>query len=161
MDSITPSPQYLWLGRLIGNWTYSHDTPQTDDARMRKVEGTETFRAIGALWVQGEAVGPLPDGSGMSVSITTLGWDPSRDRFVGTWVSSTMPSLWVYEGELDAGGQRLALYSEGPAMDGTAGLVPYMDVIEFVDDNHRTLTGHTKGPDGRWTAFTTVEYRRQ
>jgi len=161
MDSVTPSPQHLWLGRLIGNWAYTHDAPKTDDARMTKVEGTETYRAIGPLWVQGEAVGPLPDGSGMSVSIMTLGWDPSRGRFVGTWVGSTMPTLWVYEGELDAAGQRLSLYSEGPAMDGTSGLVPYMDVVEFIDDNHRTLTGHTKDAAGRWTQFMTVNYRRQ
>src|SRR5690606_8485414 len=117
--------------------------------RVTKLEGTESYRSVGALWVLGEAVGPTPDG-GMSVSLTTLGWDPHKGRFVGTWVGSSMPSLWVYDGELDADGRALSLHSDGPAMDGTDALVPYKDVIEFIDDNTRSLTGHTKTADGRW-----------
>ena len=160
MEQIQPTKEHQWLGRLIGNWAWSHDAPQTDDARMTKVEGTETYRALGSLWVQGEAVGPLPDG-GMSVSQTTLTWDPARKRFAGTWVGSVMPYLWVYDGELDGDGRRLLLHSQGPAMDGTNALIPYLDVIEFVDDNTRTLTGHTKAADGTWAPFMTVEYRRR
>ncbi len=160
MDTPTPTKEHRWLGRLVGDWTFSHDAPQTDDARMTKIEGTETFRAIGALWVQGEAVNPMPEG-GMAVSQMTLGWDPATGRFVGTWLGSMMPVLWVYDGELDATGQALSLYSEGPAMDGSSRREPYKDVITFVDDNTRTLTGHTKDADGRWKAFMTVEYRRR
>jgi hypothetical protein len=161
MNPIAPSKQHQWLGRLIGDWTFSHDAPDTGDARMTKIHGTESYRAIGSLWVQGEAVAPLHDGSGMSVSLTTLGWNPDTGRFVGTWIGSMMPYLWVYDGELDAGGQTLSLYCEGPAMDGSGALVPYKDVITFIDDNTRTLSGHTKDADGRWTAFMTVEYRRR
>lgn len=160
MEPVNPTSQHQWLGRLVGDWAWSHDAPQTDEARMTKVEGTETYRAIGPLWVQGEAVGPIPDGS-MSVSQTTLTFDPKTGRFVGTWVGSTMPYLWIYDGELDASGRKLSLYSRGPAMDGTAALEPYLDVIEFVDDNTRTLTGHTKDAEGRWKAFMTVQYRRR
>jgi hypothetical protein len=161
MEPIHPSKQHLWLGRLIGDWTFSHDAPKTADARLTRIEGTESYRAIGALWVQGEAVAPEHDGSGMSVSITTLGWDPGKGRFVGTWLGSTMPQLWVYDGEIDADGRVLSLYCEGPSMDGTGALAPYKDVIEFLDDNRRTLTGHTKNADGHWTSFMTVEYRRR
>lgn len=160
MDTPTPTKEHRWLGRLIGDWTFSHDAPQTDDARMTKIEGTETFKAIGPFWVQGEAVNPMPEG-GMAVSQMTLGWDPAKGRFVGTWVGSMMPTLWVYDGELDASGQVLSLHSEGPAMDGSPRLEPYKDVVTFIDDNTRTLTGHTKDADGAWKAFMTVEYRRR
>jgi hypothetical protein len=160
MEQVDPTPQHQWLGRLIGEWTFRHDVPRTDDARVTTIEGTEVFRAIGPLWVQGEAVSPLPDG-GMSMSLMTLGWDPAKGRFVGTWVGSVMPTLWVYDGELEPDGQTLSLYSEGPAMDGTSGLVPYKDVVAFIDDNTRTLTGHTKAADGAWSPFMTVEYRRR
>jgi hypothetical protein len=160
MNTFEPTSQHQWLGRLIGDWTWSHDAPKTDNAQMTTVEGTETYRAIGPLWVQGEAVGPIADG-GMTVSQTTLTFDPATNRFAGTWVGSMMPYLWIYDGELDASGRRLSLYSKGPSMDGTGGLEPYLDVIEFIDDNTRTLTGHTKDAEGRWKAFMTVEYRRR
>ena len=160
MEQMQPSPEHQWLGRLIGQWTFSHDAPKSDDARITRIEGTEAFRAIGPLWVQGEAIAPMPEG-GMSVSLMTLGWDPTKGRFVGTWVGSVMPFLWIYDGELDASGQALSLFSEGPAMDGSSRLVPYKDVIRFVDDNTRTLTGHAQTDDGTWKEFMTVEYRRR
>jgi hypothetical protein len=160
MEKFEPTREHQWLGRLIGDWTWTHDVPATGDTRVTHLEGTETFRAIGQLWVLGEAVGPMP-GGGASVSLMTLGWDPQKNKYVGTWVGSPMPSLWVYEGELEAGGNALALYSTGPAMDGSSGLAPYKDVIAFLDDNTRTLAGHVKGANGDWQRFMTVEYRRR
>jgi hypothetical protein len=160
MKQVQPTREHRWLGRLVGDWTFSHDAPTSDDARLTRIEGTETFRAIGPLWVQGNAVNPMPEG-GMAESLMTLGWDPTTGRFVGTWVGSMMPTLWVYDGELDTTGQVLSLYSNGPAMDGSGTLVPYKDEIRFIDDNTRTLTGHTRTPDGNWTAFMTVDYRRR
>ena len=72
-----------------------------------------------------------------------------------------MPLGNWYEGELDPSGHILSLYSEGPAPDGSGALVPYKDVITFLSDNHRTLTGHTKAPDGSWTSSMTVDYHRR
>ncbi len=160
MGTFEPTKEHQWLGRLVGDWTWSHDVPATGDTRVTHLVGTETYRAVGPLWVLGEAVGPTPDG-GASVSLMTLGWDPTKSRFVGTWIGSSMPYLWVYDGELDASGRMLSLYSDGPAMDGSTALVPYRDVIEFIDDNTRTLTGSTKAEGGTWKVFMTVEYRRR
>lgn len=160
MDTVEPAKEHRWLGRLVGTWRWRHDVPPTGDTKVTRLEGTEIYRAIGPFWVQGEAVGPTPDG-GASVSQTTLTWNPATGRFAGTWIGSTMPMLWVYDGELDESGQILSLHSEGPAMDGSARLVPYKDVIRFVDDNTRTLTGHAREADGTWRAFMTVEYTRR
>jgi hypothetical protein len=160
MDTPAPTKEHLWLGRLIGDWTFSYDAPDTDNTRTRRIEGTETFRAIGALWVQGDGVSPMAEG-GMGVTQITLGWDPLKGRFVGTWLGTMLAYLWVYDGELDSTGQVLSLYSDGPAMDGSGRMEPYKDVITFIDDNTRTLTGHTKDADGNWKAFMSMEYRRR
>ncbi|MFO7303597.1 MAG: DUF1579 domain-containing protein [Acidobacteriota bacterium] len=158
--TFTPSREHQWLARLVGEWISIEEVEATESTKATRLEGTETYRAIGAYWVVGEAVSPTHDGN-LHVSQTTLGWDPARKRFVGSWIGSSMPYLWVYDGELDESGNALALYSEGPAMDGSGAIVPYKDVIAFIDDNTRTLTGHTKGPDGQWVPFTRTEYRRR
>lgn len=161
METTTrPTREHQWLGRLTGDWVWVHEVPATGDTRMTRLEGTEVYRALGPLWVQGESVGPMPDGSA-GVSQTTLTWDPQKKRFVGTWIGSMMPHLWVYAGDLDATGQTLSLYSEGPAIDGSDRLEPYKDVIHFLDDNRRTLTGHTRDAAGTWHAFMTVHYTRR
>ena len=50
-----------------------------------------------------------------------------------------MPHLWVYDGELDASGRILSLYSVGPLMDGSGATGDYKDVIEFFSDDQRDL----------------------
>lgn len=39
-------------------------------------------------------------------------------------------------------------------------MAKYKDVIEFIDDDHRTLTSQTPGPDGKWHQFMTAHYLR-
>jgi len=39
----------------------------------------------------------------------TLGYDPQKKRYLGTWIGSMMSHLWVYEVELDASGSVLTL----------------------------------------------------
>ena len=82
---------------------------------VEKFSGTETVRKIGELWVVGEGRGPMPGGE-EATSVLSLGYDPQKRAFVGTWFGSMMTQLWVYEGELDAGKRKLTLNTEGPNM---------------------------------------------
>lgn len=159
MMNVKPTTQHQWLRRLIGSWTFEHEIADADGKPVT-VRGTETFRAIGDVWVQGEAHTAMPDGS-EHVSVMTLGFDPAKGRFVGSWTGSMMANLWVYDGELDAAERVLSLYSDGPKWDGTPGLIPYMDVVTIIDDNTRTLSGNMKDADGKWQSFMTVEYKRK
>jgi hypothetical protein len=90
----------------------------------------------------------------------TLGYDPAKGRFVGTFVGSMMTNMWVYEGTLDQKGNTLTLDTEGPSMVGDGSVAPYRDVIEMKSDDLRVMTSHGQGPDGNWTAFMTTTYRR-
>jgi hypothetical protein len=102
-------------------------------------------------------------GGGPATTVMTLGYDPQKKRYVGTWIGSMMTHLWVYDGELDAAGNALTLNSEGPSMaPGSEGkMVKYRDVIEFKSDDHRVLTSHALGEDGEWSQFMTAHYRRK
>ena len=129
------------------------------DTPPDKVAWTESVRSIGGLWVICEGQGEMP-GGGAAATIMTLGYDPGKKRYVGTWIGSMMTHLWVYEGQLDATGRKLTLDTEGPDFAVEGKTAPYKDVIEFVTDDHRVLTSHLLGPDGKWTRFMTAHYRR-
>jgi len=75
-----------------------------------------------------------------ATTLMTLGYDPAKGRFVGTWIGSMMTHLWVYDGELDPAGRVLTLNSEGPSMTGDGSFAKYQDIVEFMSDDHRVLT---------------------
>jgi hypothetical protein len=105
-------------------------------------------------------VGDMGDGD-QSTSVITLGYDPQKGRFVGTWLGSMITFLWHYDGELDAGGKVLTLNSQGPDMSGaTDKLANYRDIIELADADHYILRGQAEAEDGSWTEFMRMDYYR-
>jgi Protein of unknown function (DUF1579) len=100
-------------------------------------------------------------GAGVATMVMTLGYDPQRRRYLGTWIGSMMTHLWLYDGALDPAERALTLDAEGPDMAGTGKMAKYRDVIELESDDHRVLTSHTLGADGKWRRFMTAHYRRK
>jgi Protein of unknown function (DUF1579) len=154
-----PTKEHRWLQRLLGNWTSEMDCPAGPDQPAGTVRGTETVRSIGDLWVVCEGKADMP-GGGTGTTVMTLGYDPARQKFVGTFIGSMMTHMWVYEGTLDAAGNVLTLDTEGPRFDGKDGMAKYKDVIELPDDTNRVLWSQSQGDDGQWTRFMTANYRR-
>lgn len=155
-----PQKQHIWLKKLLGDWTSEAEIVMEPGQSPVTKQGTESVRAIGDLWVVAEGEAEMPDGN-PGTMILSLGFDPRTARFVGTWIGSMMTHLWVYDGELDDAERVLTLSSEGPSMAGDDTLSKYRDVIEVVSDDHRTLTSHALGADGKWQKFMTVHYRRK
>jgi hypothetical protein len=52
----------------------------------------------------------------------SIGWDPERGRFIGTFPSSMMAYLWLYDGVLEADGRVLTLSAEGPSYTDEPGI---------------------------------------
>lgn len=152
--------QHQWLQKLVGEWTYETEAKMGPDQPPEKATGTETVRSIGGLWILAEGEGEMP-GCGKATTIMTIGYDPEKQHYVGTWIGSMMTYLWTYDGELDPTEKILTLSSEGPAMTGEGKLAKYQDVIEFKSDDHRVLTSHVLGDDGQWHGFMTANYRRK
>jgi hypothetical protein len=155
-----PQQEHKWLQRLVGEWTFEHDCSMGPDQPAIKASGTESVRSIGGLWTMGEGRGEMPDGS-PSTTIMTLGYDPTTKRFVGTFIGSMMTHMWVYNGTLDSSGKVLTLDTEGPDFSGGSEMVQYQDIIEFISDDHRTLTSRLRDKDGNWQQFMTAHYRRK
>lgn len=155
----TPQKEHAWLQKLVGNWTSEAECIGEPGQPSIKNRGTETVKPLGELWIVGEGQGEMP-GGGSAKMMLTLGFDPKRNRFVGTWVGSMMTHLWVYEGELDAAGRVLTLNAEGPSFTDPTKQAKYQDIIEIKSDDHRTLSSRCLGDDGKWTHFMTAHYRR-
>lgn len=154
-----PQKEHQWLQKLVGEWTYETEVTSGADQPPEKATGIEKVRSLGNLWVLAESQGEIP-GCGAVTMLITLGYDPQKQRYVGTWVGSMMTYLWLYDGELDISEKVLTLNSEGPAMTGNERMAKYKDVIEFKSDDHRVMTSHVLGEDGQWHQFMTVNYRR-
>jgi hypothetical protein len=152
-----PEKQHRWLQKLVGEWTYETDLSAP---AAEKASGTERVRQLGDLWVLAEGEGRMPGGTA-ATTLMTLGYDPAKRRFVGTWIGSMMTHLWVYDGELDAAERVLTLNSDGPSMTGDGSLAKYQDIVEFMSDDHRVLTARAQTTAGNWQPLMMVHYRRQ
>jgi Protein of unknown function (DUF1579) len=158
-----PEKEHQWLQKLVGEWTYEVEAIMGPDKPAEKFTGSESVRSIGGFWVQCEGRGQMGDASdagSTAVTVMTLGYDPQKGRFVGTWIGSMMSHLWIYDGFLDASEKVLTLNAEGPSFTTEGKLGKYKDVIEFKSDDHRVLTSHTLGDDGTWHQFMTANYHR-
>ena len=155
-----PQKQHQWLERFEGDWTYESEAVMAPDQPPEKFTGSESVRSIGGLWFLAEGQGDMP-GGGAATTLMTLGYDPQRQRFVGTWIGSMMTHMWVYDGELDAAQRVLTLHTEGPNMTVPGTLAKYRETIELRDDDHRVFTSHMLRDDGSWQQLMTAHYRRR
>jgi hypothetical protein len=154
-----PQNEHKWLQKLVGEWTYESECSMGSDKPPEKFKGSESVRSLGDLWVLCEGRGEMP-GGGMATTLMTLGYDPQKQRYVGTWVGSMMTHLWVYDGYLDPEEKVLMLNAEGPSWAEEGKLAKYKDVIEIQSEDHRVLRSHMLGDDGQWHQFMTAHYRR-
>jgi hypothetical protein len=155
-----PQKEHHWLQKLVGEWTYENECPGELGKPPQKLTGTESVRSLGGLWVLAEGHGQMPDGKPATM-LMPLGYDPAKQRYVGTWIGSMMTHLWVYDGSVDASGKVLTLNAEGPNFTQPGKTAKYQDIITLVTDDHRTLTSRTLGDDGKWTQFMEAHYRRR
>jgi hypothetical protein len=89
-----PQKEHQWLEKLVGDWEIEGECYMGPDQPPMKNNGFERTHTVGRLWTVGDGEGPTPDGSHMT-SKMTLGYDPQKQKFVGTFIASMMTNLWV------------------------------------------------------------------
>jgi hypothetical protein len=160
LDAAKPRPEHEWLQQLVGEWTYESEMAEPGKPPV-KVKGTGRTRAIGDIWITSEGEGEMGWGCGMASTMTVLGYDPEKGRFVGTWLGTMMSKLWVYEGFLDETKRVLTLESEGPSMTKEGETGKYRDIFTIIDEDYHTMTGNFLGDDGVWHEMMTMHFRRK
>jgi len=158
MDKAEPTQEHRWLEQLVGEWVVQNETP----APGQEGAGawTETVRSLDGIWFISEGSGDMP-GCGPVRTMLTLGYDPHKKRYVGTWVGSMMTYLWVYEGMLDESGKVLTLDCTGPDFERPGETAHYQDIVTIIDRDNRKFTGRVQKPDGSWSEMMTAHYRRK
>lgn len=121
-----PQKEHEWLHQLVGDWTAEMHCSMGPDQPPSASKGTESVRSLGGLWTLGEGQGEGPEGKPVT-SLMTLGFDPAKGRFVGSFVASMMTMMWTYDGTLSADGKSLVLDTEGPSMTGDGAMAKYQD----------------------------------
>lgn len=156
MEKPEPTAEHGWLQQLVGQWTYEGKM-LPDDGKPPST-GTETVRMLGELWLIAEAEGTM-DGT-PAAHIITLGFDPAKQRFSGSFIASMMPSFWIYDGALDTDRKTLRLTAEGPRFDDQPGTALYEDSIEIVSADEHILRGKVQQDDGSWHEFMVTRFLR-
>lgn len=152
--SAPASPEHAWLGQLVGEWDGTAVADMGPDVQPMTFEYHTSARWVGGLWVV------LESKAGDFSSLMTLGHDPSRGGYTGTWVDTMMPTLWVYSGRIEEDGKALVLESEGPHPQELGKRMQGRDTLRILAPDHLQMTSAMKNDDGTWTEFMTADYRR-
>jgi hypothetical protein len=157
MQSPTPQPEHRWLDRMVGEWAFTTECSMGPGQPPMTGTGTDTTVSLGGLWVVSEWKQTGPDGTPMT-SRMTLGYDPARGKYVGSFVASCMTHQWVYEGVRE--GDVLTLDTEGPSFTDPTATALYQDIWELPADGPRVLRSRFRDAEGNWHEFMRAEYRR-
>ena len=142
------SKEREWLQQFVGEW----------EAESSGTKVTDTARPLGP-WVIVDIKVEIKNGP--LTGMLTVGFDPQKKKYVGTWIDSKTNYLWVYEGTVDSTGKVLTLETEGPNPMVPGKLFKAKDVHKFIDKDHRSLTSSMLGEDGKWHTFQNIDYRRK
>jgi hypothetical protein len=159
MQGTKPIREHEWLKNLIGEWKTDCEMSMGPDQPTQRSTGTESVKSLGGLWAFGQGTGTMPDGSTMEYK-TGLGYDVSFKEYRAFMIMSASSHLWKYTGTLSADGKTMTLDCVGPDMEVDGKAANYRDVIQIIDENHRTLTSSGEGKNGEWQQWMKVSYTR-
>ena len=150
--------QHVWLEQLVGEWKSSSEVAKEPGGEATTWEFEESIRSIGGLWVVSE--GKAENDGTHFTSLMTLGYDPNKEAFVGSWVDTMQTTMWIYTGQLDETQRILTLEAEGPGFEDPSKTALYRDQIELVSPDHKRIISSMLGEDGAWTTYMTVDAHR-
>jgi uncharacterized protein affecting Mg2+/Co2+ transport len=151
-----PGPEQELLKKEAGVWDASVET-MMPDGNKDVSKGVETNTLLGGLWLISDYKGALgpQDFSGHGV----MGYDPKKQKYVGTWVDTMSTTLAVVEETYDTATKTMTGAME--ATDESGKTVKMKMVTEWKDDNTRIFTMSGPGPDGKEAMMMRITYKRR
>jgi hypothetical protein len=153
-----PGPEHEIFEQDLGVWDATVETVMEPGGKPNVSKGVETNTLLGGgLWMisdfQSEFLGAPFQGHGVT------GYDPTKKKYVGTWVDSMSTGLTITEGTYDPQTKTMTARFEGPGPDGT--MMKMRTVSQWKDDNTRVFTMYS--PAGRSEEFAVMKitYKRR
>jgi hypothetical protein len=153
-----PGKEHELLKQLEGKWDVTGKI-LVDPANPTEIKGTESSKMdLGGFWLRshfkGEMLGLKFEGR------SDTGYSPLKKKYVGSWIDSFMPHLFVMEGAADEAGKVFTFTGEGfdPA---TGKPAKEKWVIEIKDADTHTMTFYAAGEDGKERKTGELTYKKQ
>lgn len=154
-----PAQEHAWLQRFVGEWATEAQMFMEPGQPPTKATGDESCRSLGGFWVVADGESNSPE---MPFSYRlTLGYDPEKKKYIGTWVDSMSSYLWKYEGAVDATGKTLTLETTGPSPTMPGKMIQFREATEFISQDQRRFNSSMQGEDGKWSTLLIVNYQRK
>ncbi len=154
-----PTPEHKWLEQFVGEWESVSEASFEPGQPPMKCSATIKAKMLGGFWMVSETQSEM---LGTKVeAVQTIGYDPEKQKYVGSWVDSMVNHMWKYEGSVDASGKLLTLEAEGPNFMTSGKLTMYRDAYEFKTKDHIVATSSMRGEDGKWVVFMTGHVHRK
>lgn len=152
-----PQKEHEWLKALEGEWTVDSECTMKPGEPAMKINGNSSARSLGGFFVIVENRAEI---MGMPwTGILTLGYDPAKKKYLGTWVDSMSSYPWRYEGTVDASGKVLTMDTEGPDCR-TGKTMKFREKIELNGKEGWVFTSE-RDDHGTWTRLVRVVYTRK
>lgn len=156
---VKPSPQHAFLKKEEGTWDATMKIFMGGpDAPPETCKGVEKNKMLGGFWLISEYEG---DFGGQPFSgLGTVGYDPVKKKYIGSWVDSVTPHLTLMEGTYDEAKKTLTLLTEGinPA---TGKPVKERHLHEYKDEDTRILKMYQEGEGGKDVLMMELTYKRR
>jgi hypothetical protein len=151
-----PGPEHEVLKNDVGTWDATVEM-MGPGAPPSISQGVETNTMVGGLWLvtdfKSEMMNQPFQGHGVS------GYDPTKQKYVGTWVDSMSTGLTLGESTYDPKTKTMTGVMEGPDMSGK--MMKMKEVTEWRDPDTRVFTMYMTGTDGKDAPAMRITYKRR
>lgn len=154
-----PQREHELLRQFEGDWDVRVQLTPDPEKPPTDCSGRETARmGLGGFWLsiryEGQIDGRSVEGAG------TLGYDPLKRKYVGSWTESGSPHLYVMEGEADSSGKVFTL--TGEFTDPVTRKAARERIVHTIREaDKRTLSFYRYRDDGTEARIGQAEYTRR
>ena len=153
-----PTAEHAALALSEGTWDatveISMGPPGTPPQTSKGVEVNRM--CCGGLWMISEF--KSDPGSAPFEGYGLTGYEPSKKKYITTWVDSDLTTPMTSEGTYDAAKRTLTMRG---SMTSRGKTLQWRNVEVWKDDDTRQYTMYQRGPDGKESPSMSITYRRR
>lgn len=153
-----PTSEHEKLKEAVGTWRVDCTFFMDPSQPPMKVVATEEIKMMGPFWTR--SIFKADMGGVDFEGSSTLGYDPSKGKWVSTWIDSMNPGLFVFTGDFDDDAGVLEMTGEGPSPMSPEPAT-YRTVEKHLGPNERTLDMYLTLPTGDEMQMFTYTYTRE